>query len=192
VSDDGQVTNLLDRWSAGELGVLDKLLPLVYADLRRLASLSFRQERGNHTLQPTALVHEAYLRLAGSNPPRVRGRQHFLCLAARVMRQILVDHARRVNAARRLGQACHVPLDQADKIGIPPSLELLELDEILTALAQFDARKSQVIELRFFGGFQVKEVAELLGISVPTVVSDTKIGLAWLLAQFDEGAKPVE
>jgi RNA polymerase sigma factor (TIGR02999 family) len=186
VSNDHQVTRLLHQWSAGEQGVLGKLLPLVYADLRRVASRTFQQERGNHTLQPTALVHEAYLKLEGSSPPTVKDSQHFLRLAARVMRQILVDHARRVNAARRLGQARQVPLEKASSISTPPALELIELDELLTELGQFDARKAQVIELRFFGGFKVTDVAKLIGVSVPTVVTDTRVALAWLLARHEE------
>jgi RNA polymerase sigma-70 factor (ECF subfamily) len=190
---DGEVTALLERWSAGETGALSELVPLVYADLRRLAGRSLRRERGDHTLQPTALVHEAYLRLAGSRPPELESREHFLCMAARLMRQILVDHARRVQAARRGGQVPKVPLEEAgaaEAAGDASTVDLLALDRALDALAVLDARKARVVELRFFGGFEVKEVARLLDVSVPTVVADTRFARAWLLARIDAGRPP--
>ena len=190
-SHDGQdhITRLLDRWSEGETGVLAELMPLVYTDLRRLAGRSLRRERPDHTLQPTALVHEAYMRLAKSAPPELGDREHFLCLAARLMRQILVDHARRANAERRGGEAPKVPLEEnlneAEQSGDLPSVDLLALDDALKDLSDLEPRKAQVIELRFFGGFEVKEVAELLDVSVPTVVTDTRVARAWLLARID-------
>ncbi len=191
-SHDGQhpITHLLDRWSEGDTGVLAELMPLVYTDLRRLAGRSLRRERPDHTLQPTALVHEAYMRLAKSAPPDLGDREHFLCLAARLMRQILVDHARRAKAERRGGEAPRVPLeehlDEAEQSGDLPSVDLLALDEALKSLSELEPRKAQVIELRFFGGFEVKEVAELLSVSVPTVVTDTRVARAWLLARIDD------
>lgn len=161
-------------------------MPLVYADLHRLAGYSLSRERQDHTLQPTALVHEAYLRLAQSTPPQLGDRKHFLCLAARLMRQILVDHARRVKADRRGGEAPRIALEQAAEAAAPqPAVDLLALHEALLALAAVDPRKARVIELRFFGGFEVKEVAELLDVSVPTVVSDTRVARAWLLSRID-------
>lgn len=188
---DGEVTDLLGRWSAGETGVLSELLPLVYADLRRLADRSFRGERDGHTLQPTALVHEAYLRLARSRPPRLESREHFLNTAARLMRQILVDHARRVRAERRGGGAPKVPLEEMGTVAGPAaersSVDLLALDQALDTLAELDERKARVVELRFFGGFGVREVARLLGVSVPTVVADTRFARAWLLDRIDGG-----
>ena len=192
-SHDGQhhITRLLDRWSDGDTGVLAELMPLVYADLRRLAGRSLRRERPDHTLQPTALVHEAYMRLAKSAPPDLGDREHFLCLAARLMRQILVDHARRAKADRRGGEAPKVPLEEhfeeAERRETLPAVDLLALDEALKALANLEPRKARVIELRFFGGFEVKEVAKLLEVSVPTVVTDTRVARAWLLARIDDG-----
>lgn len=187
---DGEVTALLERWGAGETEVLPKLVPLVYADLRRLAGRSLRRERADHTLQPTALVHEAYLRLVRSQPPALESREHFLCMVARLMRQVLVDHARRVQAVRRGGQATKVSFEEAGfaevTAGAAP-IDLLVLDGALDALAALDARKARVIELRFFGGFGVREVAGLLGVSVPTVVADTRFARAWLLARIEGG-----
>ncbi len=181
---DCEVTALLGRWSAGETGVLSELVSLIYDDLRRLAGRSFRGEPEGHTLQPTALVHEAYLRLARSQPPALESREHFLFMVARLMRQILVDHARRVQAVRRGGRVPKVPLEQVGAIGTAREAEivdLLALDRALDTLAELDARKARVIELRFFGGFRVKEVARLLDVSVPTVVADTRFARAWLL-----------
>ena len=180
---DGDVTALLERWRSGEAGLLPRIVPLVYADLRRLAARSLRGERADHTLQPTALVHEAYLRLAGSQPPALESRDHFLCMAARLMRQILVDHSRRAGAAKRGGDAPRISLDDVDVAA--PGVDLVALDLALDALEARDPRKARVIELRFFGGFEVREVARLLDISVPTVVADTRFARAWLLARID-------
>ncbi len=185
-SGNSDVTALLERWSDGETAVLGELIPLVYEDLRRLADRSLRRERRDHTLQPTALVHEAYMRLARSTPPNLGDREHFLCFAARLMRQILVDHARRLKAGRRGGKAPRVPLEQAFEEKEAAPVDLLALDSALEALAQQDERKARVIELRFFGGFEVKEVAELLGVSTATVVTDTRVARAWLLARIDD------
>lgn len=176
----GDVTDLLARWRDGDRQALRELMPLVYTELRRLADRSMQAERRDHTLQATALVHEAYMRLMDAQPPSVHDRGHFYALAARLMRRILVDHARKVKAARRGGGALKVQLDKAD-FGLPPqSTDLLALDEALDALAEIDTRKAKVIELRFFGGLEVKETAQLLGVSVPTVVVDTRIARAWL------------
>ncbi len=183
---DLDLTALLERWSEGDRSALTELVPLVYADLRRLADRSLRAERADHTLQPTALVHEAYLRLAGSRPPEVASREHFLYLVARLMRQILVDHARRQQAERRGARAPRVPLEEAAQVEQAPAVDLLSLDGALTDLAALDARKARVIELRFFGGFEVTEVASLLGISVPTVIADTRFARAWILAHIEE------
>ena len=182
---DREVTALLERWRSGEAGLLPKIVPLVYADLRRLAARSLRGERPDHTLQPTALVHEAYLRLAGSRPPALESRDHFLCMSARLMRQILVDHSRRAGAAKRGGDAARVGLDEVEVAA--PSVDLVALDLALDELEARDSRKAQVIELRFFGGFDVREVARLLDISVPTVVADTRFARAWLLTRIEQG-----
>lgn len=180
---DLDLTALLERWGQGDGTALAELVPLVYADLRRLAGQSLRGERADHTLQPTALVHEAYMRLAGARPPEVSGRQHFLHLAARLMRQILVDHARRQQAERRGARPPRVSLDEARDVGEAPAIDLLALDGALTDLAALDPRKAKVIELRFFGGFDVAEVAGLLGVSAPTVIADTRFARAFILAR---------
>ncbi len=190
-----EVTALLGRWGDGEATAFAELIPMVYSDLHRLAARSMGAERGDHTLQPTALVHEAFLRLAKGTPPDLENRRHFYGLAARLMRQILVDHARRVNAERRGGGGPKVPLEEetpglSDLSGrtAAPTIELLALDEALSSLAQSDRRKAKIIELRFFGGLEVKEVAELLDVSMSTVVTDTRVARAWLLARVAVGA----
>lgn len=190
LSRDLELTALLERWSHGDAAALAEVVPLVYGDLRRLADRSLRAERPDHTLQPTALVHEAYLRLAGSRAPEARDRGHFLYLVARLMRQILVDHARRRQAVRRGSEVHRVPLDEALAVGAAPGVDLLALDAALGELQALDPRKAKVIELRFFGGFEVPEVAELLGVSAPTVIADTRFARAFLLARIDEGAAP--
>lgn len=187
---DLDLTALLERWGQGDVSALAELVPLVYSDLRRVADRSLRSERSDHTLQPTALVHEAYLRLAGSRPPELASREHFLFMVARLMRQILVDHARRQQAERRGARAPRVPLEEAAQVGQAPAVDLLALDGALTDLAALDARKARVIELRFFGGFDVAEVAALLGVSEPTVIADTRFARAFILARVDEGSPP--
>jgi RNA polymerase sigma factor (TIGR02999 family) len=184
------VTALLHRWGRGEQTALAELMPLVYSELRGLADRSMRRERSDHTLEPTALVHEAYLRLAGGKPPALVDRRHFYALAARLMRRILVDHARGTRAERRGGGAFKVPieeLDAAPELATPaPALDLLALDEALSELAEFDSRKARIIELRFFGGLEIKETAALLELSVPTVVTDCRLARAWLAARVEE------
>ncbi len=183
-----EVTALLDRWGDGETAALAELIPLVYSDLHRLAARSMRAERGDHTLQPTALVHEAFLRLAKGRPPDLENRRHFYGLAARLMRQILVDHARRVKAERRGGGGPMVPLEEETPgLSVAPAVELLALDEALSSLAESAPRKAKIVELRFFGGLEVKEVAELLEVSMSTVVTDTRVARAWLLARVAVG-----
>ncbi len=139
-----------------------------------------QSERGDHTLQATALVHEAYLRLVEGQPPNIKDRRHFYALAARVMRRVLVDHARGLRAARRGGGALKMSLESADEPMVTPVVDLLALDQALTALAKIDRRSAQVVELRFFGGLEVKETAALLGVSEPTVLTDTRLARAWL------------
>ena len=179
-SDADEITGLLDRWGSGDASALRELMPVVYAELRRLAGHAMRGERGDHTLQTTALVHEAYMRLAGGRPPMVGDRRHFYALAARLMRRILVDHARGLNAARRGGGALKVPLEQVDAPALAPGTDLLAVDQAIDALAKVDARKAKVVELRFFGGLDVKETARILEVSVPTVVADTRMARAWI------------
>ncbi len=182
LSTDNEITTLLYQWSSGDPCALQRLFPLIYRELHKLALNSLNSERSEHTLQPTALLHEAYLRLSRSPPAEINDSRHFYCLTAQLMRQILVDHARKIFAKRRRGKTPHIPFD--DKIEqLAPDIMILELNELLESLAKFDQRKTQVVELRYFAGFEVKEVASLLDISVSTVISDTKIALAWLFSQ---------
>jgi RNA polymerase sigma-70 factor, ECF subfamily len=177
-----EVTDLLIRWGEGDRGALATLTPLVYAELRRLAARALSRERPDHTLQPTALVHEAFLRLHGGRPASCGDRLHFLSLAARLMRCILVDHARSRNAARRGNGALKLALDGIAEPSVSPAwpVDLLDLDAALSELAAADARKARVIELRFFGGLSVEETAEVLDVSMPTVILDTRLARAFL------------
>ena len=179
--DSGQITGLLVRWSRGDHLALGELIPLVYAELRRLAGRSMRSERPDHTLEPTALVHETFVRLAQGIPPELEDRAHFFALMARLMRHILVDHARGAIAARRGGPGFRrVPLEEADAPADEALHDLVALDEAIEALRGHDERKARVIELRFFGGLDVEDTARVLGVSVPTVVNDTRMARAWL------------
>jgi RNA polymerase sigma factor (TIGR02999 family) len=185
-----EVTNLLGRWEDGDRGALATLTPLVYAELHRLAARALARERPDHTLQPTALVNEAFLRLHGGRPASCRDRLHFLTLAARLMRRILVDHARSVNAARRGAGAVRLSLDRAGEVaGREMPADVVALDAALCELAAADARKAQVIELRFFGGLSVTEAAAVLGVSVPTVILDTRLARAFLFDRLQAGSR---
>jgi len=172
------VTRLLDRWASGDEKALADLTPLVYRELRQLAAGYLRKERNGHTLQPTALVHEAYLRLVEQNRPDWENRSHFFGVAARLMRQILVDHARRRNAGKRAGLS--VPLEGAVTFRQERSRDLLALDTGLTALEKLDARKCKAVELRYFGGFSMDEIAQALEVSPITVRRDLRMAEAWL------------
>jgi RNA polymerase sigma factor (TIGR02999 family) len=187
-----EVTSLLDRWREGDRGALASLTPIVYAELHRLASRALARERPDHTLQPTALVHEAFLRLHGGRPAACRDRLHFLTLAARLMRRILVDHARSLHAARRGAGAVRLSLDGIAELaaGVPAAggaADLAALDDALGELAAHDARKAQVVELRFFGGLSVEETAAALGVSAPTVILDTRLARAFLFDRLSGG-----
>jgi len=178
------VTELLQAWRLGNSSALDELLPLVYAELRRRARRYVARERRSLTLQSTDLIHEAYLKLVRSNPVNWRDRSHFFALAARLMRQILVDHARSRGYAKRGGGARRVTFDEClawDRADV----DLVGLDEALRALAAADPRKGQVVELRFFGGLSVEETAEVLQVSRQTVIRDWRLSRAWLLRQLD-------
>jgi RNA polymerase sigma factor (TIGR02999 family) len=169
---------LLD-WRSGNKEALSQLMPLVYDELRRLAAYHMRRERAQHTLQPTALVNEAYLRLVGMKISW-QGRAHFFAVAARLMRRLLVDHAR-ANRCDKRGQAePKVSLDSVNSTSLKARLDLIALDEALTQLATFDQRKSEIIELCFFGGLNNDEVAEALGISRATLQRDLRLAKAWL------------
>jgi RNA polymerase sigma factor (TIGR02999 family) len=175
-----QVTQLLVRWRGGDREALEELMPLVYEELRRLAHHYLRQERADHTLQSTALVHEAYLRLAGQNPPEWQNRAHFFGIAAHVMRQILVEYARGHNAAKRGGNACRLTLDETVELPQQLDVDVVALDKALTELSEFDAQQSRIVELRFFAGLTIEDTSEVLGVSPATVKRDWVTARAWL------------
>lgn len=177
------MTRLLAEWQGGDERALGLLVPLVYPELRRLAGRYLRRERPDHTLEATALVHEAYLRLAGTASPAWRDRVHFYAVSARMMRRILVDHARARLAAKRGGGQQRVDLDAPELAALDRSAEVVALDDALSALSACDRRKSRVLELRYFGGLSVEETAEALGLSAPTIVLETRLARAWLLRE---------
>ena len=181
------VSELLHAWGEGDAQARDDLLPLVYAELRAQAARYMRRERRDHTLQPTALVHEAYLRLVGQSRVSWQNRAHFFGLAAEMMRRILVDHARKHQAAKRPGAARGVALD--DRVGATPPVdcELLLLEQALTGLATVDPRQAQLVELRYFGGLSEQEAAELLTVSRATVTRDWNVARAWLFRRMTQG-----
>lgn len=175
-----RITGLLQSWSDGDRGALDRLMPMVYPELRKLARCYLRRERTDHTLQATALVNEVYLRLAKQHLPEWQGRKHFFGVAARLMRQILVEHARAHAAGKRGGGAPKVSLDEARGFVEEKSAEIVALDDALTALAKFDERKAQIIEMRYFGGLSVQETADALGFSVAMIGREMRLAQAWL------------
>ena len=183
------VTRLLQAWSDGDETALTHLMPLVEAELRRLARGCMGRERKGHTLQPTALVNEAFLRLAGAHDVRWQGRAHFMGIAARLMRRVLVDHARSRGYKKRGGGAERVPLDDALLEAAEPALTVVELDRALEAFATVDARRSQVVELRYFGGLTLEETAEVLHVSVETVKRDWRLARLWLLRELEGDAR---
>ncbi|HEX5030446.1 MAG TPA: sigma-70 family RNA polymerase sigma factor [Candidatus Eisenbacteria bacterium] len=180
------VTQTFLRWRQGDAGALNALLPLVYDEMRRLAGSYLRNEGAGHTLQPTALAHEAYLRLLDQRQVSWQNRAHFMGLAAQAMRRILVDHARRRGAQKRGGGAMRVTLEDADAAGeaissaLPLDVPAEELDEALDRLASLDERQARVVELRFFTGLSIEEAAEALGVSPATVKRDWTLARAWL------------
>jgi len=174
------ITALLKDWSGGDREALERLLPAVYGELKRLAASYLRSERPDHTLQPTALVHEAYLRLQGQRSVVWSNRAHFYGIAARIMRRILVDHARRRGAAKRDGAALRVTLVDADAGADDRAPELIALDSALTTLEELDPQQARIVELRFFGGLTVEETADAAGISTATVKREWRTARAWL------------
>ena len=179
-SDPGQVTQLLERWGRGDQSALDELTPLVYNELRNVADAYLRRERPDHTLQATALVNEAYLRLIGQKHGRWQGRKHFFGIAARLMRQVLVEHARKHKAEKRGGGRVAVTLEQFAEVSSTPDVDILAVHEALERLAVFDARQAQIVELRFFGGLSIDETAEILGVGHATVEREWTMARAWL------------
>jgi RNA polymerase sigma factor (TIGR02999 family) len=179
---DRDVTALLVAWGEGNERALEQLTPLVHAELRKIARTYLAQERRNHTLEPTALINEAYLRLIGMQQPTWQNRTHFYALAAQIMRRILVDFARARHYQKRGGGARHVTLTEGLAI-MEPGRDLLALDEALKALAVVDPRKSRVVELRFFGGLSAEETALVLGVSSKTVLREWQLAKVWLLRE---------
>jgi RNA polymerase sigma factor (TIGR02999 family) len=174
------VTQLLGAWRNGDEDALAHLLPLVYDELRQIAARYLRRERVDHTLQATALVHEAYLRLVDQSHAQWQNRAHFFGVAAQVMRRLLVDHARRQHAAKRGGAAPMLALDDALRVADARAMDVVALDEALTALAMLDPQQSRIVELRFFGGLTIEETAEVVRVSPATVKRDWNIAKAWL------------
>jgi RNA polymerase sigma factor (TIGR02999 family) len=176
-----EITRLLREWADGSQSALEALTPLVYAELRQLAKSYLKNEAPGHTLRPTALVHEAFLRLVGGRAPECQDRSQFYGVAARVMRQILIDHARTRQALKRGGVIEHLSLDEGLVVSIERDTDLVALDDALKRLAEIAPRKSQVVELRFFGGLSVEETAEALKLSEKTVRRDWQFAKAWLM-----------
>jgi RNA polymerase sigma factor (TIGR02999 family) len=177
--DSGQVTGFLLEWGTGDHSALERLTPLIYEDLLRLAKSRLKREFGECTLQPTALVHESYLRLADETKLQCENRAHFYAIAASVMRRVLVDYARKRDAQKR-GAGQKISLKTGLELGDERSLDSLVLDEALRKLAEFDERKSRAIELKFFGGMTTEEIGMVLGISVATVGRELRLAQAWL------------
>ena len=175
-----EVTQMLLDWSEGDQQALDRLIPVVYGELRRLASRQLRRERADHTLQTTALIHEAYFKLIEQRNVRWQNRAHFFGIAAQLMRRILVDHARTRHRAKRGGAAVRVPLEEVVVAAEGLNINLVSLDEALTRLAAVDPRQGRIVELRFFGGLSVEETAEVLRVSAATVKNDWSVAKAWL------------
>jgi RNA polymerase sigma-70 factor, ECF subfamily len=182
-----EITGLLVDWSNGDLAALERLLPLVEKDLRRIAHVHMRRENRNHTLQTTALVNEAYLRLIDQKKTRWQNRAHFFAISATIMRRVLLNYARDQRRAKRGGKAVHVSLSEAAIVSLERAEELILLDEALERLAALDPRKARVVELRYFGGLEMDEIAEVLKVSSITVMRDWKFAKAWLLLEMENG-----
>ena len=183
------LTELLDDWRQGDLTAIEKLTPLIYDELRRIAHRYVQRERNGHTLETTALVNEAYLRLAGQKKIEWQNRAHFFAVTAQVMRHILIDHARRRRFLKHGGDAQQVSLSEAAMMSEQRAAELVTLDEALDELARLDGRKSRVVELRYFGGLSLEETAEVLEVSLMTVRRDWRAAKAWLYRRIKNDAE---
>jgi len=181
-----EITELLEQWGAGDKHALDRLMPFIYDELKRVASGYLRGERPEHTLQPTALVHETYLRMVHLHSPKIENRKHFLVLAAQAMRRVLVDHARRHNACKREAQL--LPPDSGLTIQPDLDFDMVALDDALKGLSQFDPEKERIVELRYFAGLSVAETAEVIGRSPATVKREWALAKAWLYRQLNSEA----
>ncbi|WP_233198965.1 MULTISPECIES: sigma-70 family RNA polymerase sigma factor [Pirellulaceae] len=188
MSDD--VESLLASLSSGKRDAADKLLPILYQELKGIANQHMRNERADHTLQATALVHEAFLKLVDQNRVEWKGKAHFCAVASNIMRRILVDHARTKNAAKRGKGAQRITLEEGLVAGDPQNnVDLVELDELLTELAELNPRHAKIIEMRYFAGMTVEETAAALDVSVSTVKGDWRMAKAWLTARLDDGSQ---
>ncbi len=183
----GEVTQLLESWRGGEEQALGELLPLVYKELRTLANRYLRKERAGHTLQSTALVHEAFLRLVDQKRARVENRNHFFAVASQAMRRVLVDHARRDRAGKRIGAYDKVALDQAPELAIESDSEILAIHQALERLSEIHPRQANLVELRYFGGLTNPEAAEVLDVSLATIERDWQVARIWLRRQLSQG-----
>jgi RNA polymerase sigma factor (TIGR02999 family) len=183
-----QVTELLVRWRDGDKAALDALMPLVYSELRRIANRYLQGERSDHTLQSTALVHEAYVRMTNQQLPQWQNRAHFFAVAAQLMRQILVDHARNHRASKRGGDVYKLALEDAEEQRQPVDVDVVALDDALKTLAAMDSQQSRVVELKFFGGLSNEDTAEVLGVSTSTVKRDWTTARAWLFRELNRSA----
>lgn len=183
VSPASVVSQLLKDWGQGDETALDKLIPLVYEELRKIAHYQMARERAGHTLQTTALVNEVCLRLIGGAEIQWQDRAHFMALSAQLMRRVLVDHARGRGRAKRGGAIQKLSLDESLAIPVGPDADIARLDDALNSLAAADARKAKTVELRFFGGFSVEETAKVLNVSVRTVMNDWQFAKVWLLRE---------
>ena len=184
-----EITQLLITWSKGDKTALDQLVPLVYPELRRLARIHMRRENPGHTLQTSALINEAYLRLVDQQGVNWEDRAHFFAVAATVMRHILVDHARTRNYAKRGGGVLRLPLDEAKALTEQKAAQLVALDDALNDLAALDPRRGQIIELRFFGGLSLDETAEVMKVSPSTVQREWRAAIAWLRRSMSTGSR---
>ena len=185
----GAVSRLLQAWGRGDLQARDDLMPVVYRELRRRAGAYLRRERQDHTLQPTALVHEAFMRLVGQERVAWQNRAHFFAIASHMMRRILVDYAREHQAAKRPGAGIKVMLDERIGAAPPRACGLIDLDQALAELARIDPRQGQIVELRYFGGLSEQEVGEVLSISRTTVTREWQTARAWLYRRMTTGRK---
>jgi RNA polymerase sigma-70 factor, ECF subfamily len=179
----GEISQLLKHWGEGDESALDRLIPLVYQELRKMAHRQMTREKAGHTLQTTALVNEVYLRLIGAMEVPWQDRAHFFALSAQLMRRVLVDHARGRGRAKRGGAIKMLSLEESLAIPVGRDTNIVELDDALNLLAATDARKAKTVELRFFGGFSVEETAKVLNVSVSTVMNDWKFAKVWLLRE---------
>jgi RNA polymerase sigma factor (TIGR02999 family) len=184
-----EVTELLHDWSQGDEKALGELVPLVYKELRRLAHYHLQSERPDHTLQSTALVHEAYLRMMGPQPVQFQNRSHFIAVASRLMRQVLVDYARERRAGKRNG-GCRIGFEFLDELPVEGDSELLALDDALDALSRIDQRQAKIVEMKFFGGLSAPEISQVMSLSRATVDRDWSTARVWLHRQMSRAASP--